>query len=53
MKSFAFWQITALAIGAFLGTALRPGPVEIAIVWGVAVWGQASWRKLAETKATA
>ena len=44
MRSFTFWLITALAIGATLGSLIRPGIPEIAIVWGVAVALNYGWR---------
>ena len=35
MKSFIFWLTTAAALGAILGTAVRPGAVEVVVAWAV------------------
>jgi hypothetical protein len=35
MQSFFFWLTVAAALGALLGTILRPGIPEIAIVFAV------------------
>lgn len=45
MQSFPYWLLTALALGAFLGALLHPGPIEIVIVWAVAAALCSAWRR--------
>jgi len=37
MKSLFFWLTTAAAVGALAATILRPGALEIVIVWAALI----------------
>jgi uncharacterized membrane protein YfcA len=46
MQSFTYWLLTAMAVGALLGGALRPSFLEVAIVWLVSMAAFQFWRRL-------
>ena len=52
MKSFVFWLATAGAIGAIAGSILRPGLLEIVIVWVAVIGLYYCWRNFAIKRRT-
>ncbi|WP_428307757.1 hypothetical protein [Lacipirellula sp.] len=50
MQSFPYWLLAALASGAFLGSMLRPGLLEIVIVWSVVAAVYSTWRRISSRR---
>lgn len=50
MQSFPYWLLAALAVGALIGSVLRPGLLEIIIVWSVAAALYSTWRRISSRR---
>lgn len=53
MHSFPYWLLTALALGAFLGSLLHPSPLEIVIVFAALAALCSAWRRMNKRRALA
>lgn len=53
MHSFPYWLLTAMALGALLGTFIHPSWIEVLIVWAALTTACSFWRRMNNRRALA